>query len=154
MQHLCRTTNLVYRQVQTLSPFELGTKLVQDSEGTKPYFDRLFFEDDYMYGYAPRAVHWKPAALQKLIDVIFSHGAYKGMDPRKRIRMEEAIRRATNANQIGIYDCVNKNRDKFQPEEWDSMFYLRDLKGYLNPRELFFHRTQEEIDEEAEELEE
>ena len=53
--------------------------------------------------------------------------------------------------QLTKFDCVNKFRDKFQPEEWDRLLYKRELDGYSVPRELFHHRTQEEIemDEEA-----
>ena len=84
-------------------------------EGTKLYFDHLFFEDDSMNGYAPRATHWKPVALQQLLDCILKHCAYDNMD--LPMRLEEYIWRATNASKVDIYDCVNQNRDKFQPEE-------------------------------------
>ena len=131
-------------------PFELGIKLLQ--EGTTPYFDQLFFEDNSTNGYAPRATNWKPVALQQLLDCILKHGAYDAMPfPMK---LEEYIERATNANKLDIYNCVNQNRDKFQPEMWDRMLYLRELKGYSKPRQLFHHRTQEEIDAEAKGLDE
>ena len=66
-------------------------------------------------------------------------------------RIERAMRRATNASYIDIFDCVNKNRNKFSPELWDHMLRIRDLDRYLPPRELYYHRTQEneDFDEEA-----
>ena len=67
-------------------------------------------------------------------------------------KLERAMRRATNASNIDIFDCVNKNWNKFNPELWDHMLRIRTLDWYLPPRELLYHRTQEEIDEEAKEL--
>ncbi len=67
-------------------------------------------------------------------------------------RMEKRIKRATNAHYVDIYDCVDQNRSKFQPELFDQLILHRTLEGYSVPRELYNHRTQEEIDEEAKQL--
>ena len=73
------------------------------------------------------------------------------MNMKSQHDFEDHVRRVTNADLLDIFDCVNKNRDKFQPEEWDRLLYKRELKGYSVPSHLFHHRTQEEIemDEEA-----
>ena len=130
-------------------PFELSTKLTD--LGTKPLFDELYFEETYGPApkYSPNRVHWKPIALQKLVDDIFRLGWYMNMNSQHDF--EDHIRRVTNADLLDIFDCVNKNRDKFQPEEWDRLLYKRTLQGYSVPSHLFHHRTQEEIemDEEA-----
>ena len=68
-------------------------------------------------------------------------------------RIEQAIRRATNASYIDIFDCVNQNRNKFSPNLWDDMLRIRDLDRYHPPREVYYHRTQEDEDfDAAEEL--
>ena len=45
---------------------------------------------------------------------------------------------------------MDANRARFQPKMWDEMLRLRILESYNPPDELlvYFHRTQEEIDEE------
>ena len=129
-------------------PFQLGNKLMHGT--MEPYFDILFYNDDY----APRPRYderatdlWRPVALQDLVDKLFDYGGYSVLYKPERIK--RAIRRATNASYIDIFDCVNKNQNKFNPELWDHMLRIRNLDRYLPSRELYYHQTQEEIDEEA-----
>ena len=92
--------------------------------------------------------------LQWLVDHLLNQGAYGILKYPKQV--ERRIRQATGANYVYIYDCIDANRARFQPKMWDEMLRLRILESYNPPDELlvYFHRTQEEIDEEAEGLDE
>ncbi len=133
-------------------PFELGVKLLLG--GTTPYFDILFYNDSYASRpkYDEKAMDlWRPVPMQKLLDQ-YLKAIYPVTLNRYPERMEKRIKRATNAHYVDIFDCVDANKSKFQPELFDQMIRERNLHGYSAPRELYYHRTQEEIDEEAEEL--
>ena len=130
-------------------PFQLGLNI--RDEGTPPLFDELYFKEEHgpFPKYSTSAGLWKPIALQKLIDHIFKMELVDYMGPPSYF--EEYIRRATNANDCDIYDCVNKRRTKFRPEDWGRLLTLRELEGYIAPSELYHHPGQEEheMDEEA-----
>ena len=104
----------VYRY-ELCNPFELGKKLL--FEGTKPYFDEVFYNDPYAlspkYDDTNQRL-WRPVPLQRLVDHLFDHGAYSILKYLERLKRR--IRHAASVDYLELYDCMDLNRAKFQSE--------------------------------------